>query len=643
MPRRPIQHELEDLSRAKFQLSLPRKWVFRDKDKDYGIDGEIELFDNYGNSQGLLFYVQLKATGSIKELEILNIDFKIETLEYFKQLEIPVLLARYSEHLDKFFLKWINDVDLTFAKENAKTYRIKFDENSELKDESFTEIENVLSNVRILKSGSFNFPITYSINSENVEILELNNNLLNIKLRNKLNDYSDYLKFKKNDENSLLQISINHNVLKVQPCILKGVYFHSIEKYPRENLIEELSLDILLSLSICMVMLGLVDYAGKIIFENNLENRLTEKEDLFLMMIPALIDSSYFKNTIDLIDNALDRTENKIMLFPSIFLLLLQIKTNNKSKIEKIESFFKSQLNKAVKIGNDSLIASSFYNLGNFYRSKGQHLKSISNYVSAKRKDSDYLKRPYYFREIAGVCFENEKYMFSSIFYEKAIKLGDNGNTKSLLADALLFSGKYKKASLVFSEYISETENPFGEFLLKSILLDKIIDYKKIKTQKRNLNEANKLADITNSKSNEEGFFALEKALEKDLLSGLAWFNLGVITNDKKDFINASYYFAFSGLINLGDIEAWINAFLCFMNSGKENDFLVGSLILTTAYWHNKDEFLMQLYQIIEANDCLNKDIIDLIDNILTNNVGSDLRESVVRIVGNNKIIEIGI
>jgi tetratricopeptide (TPR) repeat protein len=591
----------------------------------------------------MLFYVQLKATGSEKKSEILNIDFKIETLYYFKQLEIPVLLARYSEHLDKFYIMWINDVDLTFAKENAKTFRININEEDEFTDKSSIQIENVLSNVRLLKSGSFKFPITYSINSESTEILGLSNNLLNIQLRNKLNDYSDFLEFKKSEENFLVQISINQNILLVQPSILKGVYFHNIDKDSKENFIENLSLDILLSLSMCMVMLGLVDYAGKIIFENNLEDRLIEKEELLLMILPALITSSYFKNTIDLIDTALDRTENEIILFHSIASLFLQSKTKNKSKIKHIESFFKSQLNKAIKLGIDGLIATSHYNLGNFYRSKDQHLKSINHYVSAKRKDSEYLKRPYYFREIAGVCFENEKYSFSSKFYEKAIIMGDKGNTKSLYADALMFSGNYEKANIIFSEYITETENPFEEFLLKSILLNRILVDKNIKSQKRNPTEANQLADIRDSKSNEEEFLGIEKAIEKDLLSGLAWFNLGILTKEKNDFIKASQYFAFSALINLGDIEAWTFAFLSFLNSGKESDLLVGSLILKTAYWHNRDEFLMHLYQILETNNKSNKNIIELIDNMLVSNIETDLREDVLRILGNDEIIEIGI
>ena len=333
MPKRPKQHELEDLSRAKFQLCLPKKWVFRDKDKDYGIDGEIELFDEDGNSQGLLFYVQLKATGSKKNSEILNINFKIETLEYFKQLEIPVLLARYSEYLDRFYIKWINDVDLTFAKKNAKTFRIKIIEHEVWTDKTSTQIENVLTNVRLLKSGSFEFPISYSIDFDDIEIQDLSNSLFKIKLRNKLNDYSDFLDFKKSEENFLVQISIKQNVLLVQPSILKGVYFHNIDKGSKESFVEDLSLDILLSLSMCMVMLGQVDYAGKIIFENNLEERLIEKEELMLMIIPPLISSSYFKNTLELIDYALDKTENVIILFPAIVSLLLQSKTKNKNKI----------------------------------------------------------------------------------------------------------------------------------------------------------------------------------------------------------------------------------------------------------------------------------------------------------------------
>lgn len=634
MPKRPKQHQLEDLSRAKFQLCLPEEWVIRDKDKDYGIDCEVELFDEDENSTGILFYVQLKATGSKKESDIFNLDFKIETLEYFKQLEIPVLLARYSQHLDKTYVKWINEVDLTFAKENAKTFRIKIDETNEWSEESSIQIENDLKNVRVLNSGSFNFPLTYSINFKDDNIQGFSNSQFKIQLRNELSEYSDFLEYKPNNENHLININIDKNILLVQTSILKGVFFHNLDKRPTENFIEELSLDILLSLSMCMVMVGQIDYCGKIIFDNELDKRLIEKEELLLRLLPILLSSSYFENTLNLINDALDNKENEIILFPAIASLLLKSDTKIKKRITLIESFFKLQLKKAKKLNLDGLIATSHYNLGNFYRSKDRHKESINHYVEAKRYDSNYLKRSYYYREIAGVCFEVNKFKFSAEFYKKSIELGASNETKSLLGDALMFSGNYKEADNVFQDYITTTEKPNEEFLLKAILLQNIIENEKINFQNRKPEEADKIA------GNKPSIGDIEKAFNKDLLSSLAWFNLGMIKKDDANFQEATFCFAMCASINLWDIEAWTFAFLAFINSGKEGDLLIGSLILKTAYWHNRDEFLMHLYGILEQDNESNAEIIKMIDKILTADNKMNEKSAVLRILDGEKYKE---
>lgn len=635
MPKRPQQHQLEDLSRAKFQLCLPVEWVIRDKDKDYGIDCEVEIFGEDENSTGILFYVQLKATGSKKESEIFNIDFKIETLEYYKQLEIPVLLARYSQHLDKTYVKWVNEVDLTFAKENAKTFRIKIDETNEWSEQSSKQIENDLKNVRVLKSGSFNFPLTYSINFKDDNIQGFSNSQFKIQLRNELSKYLDFLEYKPNDENYLININIDKKILLVQTSILKGVCFHNLDKRPKENFIEELSLDILLSLSMCMVMVGQIDYCGKIIFDNELDKRLIEKEELLLRLLPILLSSSYFENTINLINDALDNTENEIILFPAIASLLLKSDTKIKKRITLIESFFKLQLEKAEKLNLDSLIATSHYNLGNFYRSKERHKESINHYVEAKRYDSNYLKRSYYYREIAGVCFEASKFSFSAEFYKKSIDLGASNETKSLLGDALMFSGNYKEADKIFQEYITSSEEPNEEFLLKALLLQNIIENKKINTQKRKQEEADEIA------VNNPSIDGIEKALDKDLLSSLAWFNIGMMKKDEANFQEATFCFAMCASINLWDIEAWTFAFLAFINSGKEGNLLIGALILKTAYWHNRDEFLIHLYGILEENSKLNSGIIKMIDKTLTTNNKLYKKSAVLRILAGEEYKEI--
>lgn len=634
MPKRPKQHQIEDLSRAKFQFCLPKEWVVRDKDKDYGIDCEVELFDKEEKTTGMLFYVQLKATSSINKSAIFNIDFKIETLEYFKQLEIPVLLARYSVHLDKFYIKWVNQVDLNFVDDNAKTFRIKISDDNKWNENSATQIENDLRNVRILKSGLFNFPISYSIDFMQDSIQGLSANQFKIQLRNELNKYSDFLEFKQNEENHLLKISVEKNTLLIQTSILRGVYLHKLENYPKENFINEISLDILLSLSICMVMIGQIDCCGKIVFENELENHLIERENFLLFLLPVLLDGSYFENSLDLVNNALSKKENEIILFPSLATVLLKSDTKNKKRIALIENFFKNQLEKSIDLKLKLQVASSHYNLGNFYRSKDEHYKAIHHYVQAKKYDSDYLKRSYFYKEIAGVCFLSYKFYFSSKFYEKSILLGASNETNSLLGDALMFSGKYKEAYKVFEEYITSTDEPSEEFLLKTILLKNIIQTKNISLQIRKPEEANKIA------VNKPTLNDIELALEKDLLSSVAWFNCGLLKKDENDFQDATHCFAFCACIDLTDIEAWTFAFLSFINSDIKENILIGSLILKTAYWHNRDEFLSYLYQILEQSTKSNDEVFKIIDNILVDS-NKVKKSSVIRILNGEDYKEI--
>ena len=83
MGQRTRNHLIEDESRLFFKKSLPKFWVCRDKNDDYGIDCEVEIFDNKGNSTGLVFWVQLKGTDSDKNKTIKSISFKNEKIIQF--------------------------------------------------------------------------------------------------------------------------------------------------------------------------------------------------------------------------------------------------------------------------------------------------------------------------------------------------------------------------------------------------------------------------------------------------------------------------------------------------------------------------------------------------------------------------------
>lgn len=80
LSKRTRSHRLEDISINKFNSLLPDLWVCRRKGKDYGVDLEVEIFDDDGDTTGLMFYVQLKATDNPK-LER-SVSMKVDRLNY---------------------------------------------------------------------------------------------------------------------------------------------------------------------------------------------------------------------------------------------------------------------------------------------------------------------------------------------------------------------------------------------------------------------------------------------------------------------------------------------------------------------------------------------------------------------------------
>jgi KaiC/GvpD/RAD55 family RecA-like ATPase len=114
MTKRAKQHQLEDLSRSKYSLAIPKNWVFRHKDKDYGIDAEVEIFDQNDRTTGLVYWIQLKATENNTESRARKVDLSLDSMRYYKSLDIPVMIVRYSAIIDRFYYKWAHEIDLFF-------------------------------------------------------------------------------------------------------------------------------------------------------------------------------------------------------------------------------------------------------------------------------------------------------------------------------------------------------------------------------------------------------------------------------------------------------------------------------------------------------------------------------------------------
>ena len=129
-PNRPRSHQLETESQAAFRALIEPLWVFRPQTPDYGIDGEVEIFESSGNTTGQKFLVQLKGTDNNDNSPA--IPLKRTTAEYFASQKLPVLVVLFQAQTKKVFGRWFHSFDSYGHKPDSETLSFCFAVSDEL-------------------------------------------------------------------------------------------------------------------------------------------------------------------------------------------------------------------------------------------------------------------------------------------------------------------------------------------------------------------------------------------------------------------------------------------------------------------------------------------------------------------------------
>lgn len=134
---RPEQHETDAAARKMLASALPDAWVDRlDKGGDYGIDDEVEVF-NDGLTTGLVLLIQRKGFEEEQpnaDVTDLVYDLSVKTLHYAELFSPPVLLALVPVNADSpcFYYVWLQEyirlvLDQTNEgwRDNSETVRVR--------------------------------------------------------------------------------------------------------------------------------------------------------------------------------------------------------------------------------------------------------------------------------------------------------------------------------------------------------------------------------------------------------------------------------------------------------------------------------------------------------------------------------------
>ncbi len=636
MTKRVKQHQLEDLSRAKYNLAIPNNWVFRDKNKDYGIDAEVEIFDDNDRATGLVYWVQLKATESKVTATARKVDLSIKSIKYYRKLDIPVLIARYSKVHDCFYCKWAHELDLYYAKKNAKTIRVNFSESEKWDKKSAKKIKRHLEKIKTIKEGRFKLPIPLNFIIKDSVVNKVPKGILISSFRAALSEFSGFVILKSDPKDSLISVTIAGDELTISLSSIAGCTFHGVKKNEHENFAEDLVASSLLGFATALSQVGRFETMARIVLDKKIKKRFFQNQKILFRLLPFVFRTSYFGVALDAVIEAIVEEQDNVLEIITSSAVLFESNPDDEEKSNRVEAFLNKCLEKYLEIGEKTQIGICHYNLGNHYRSRGLNKKAICHYLKARKYEDKYLKQVYYYQELGGVLFHYGKYCFSASMYKKALEKGASESVKPLYADALMHSGNYQLAFDVFTDYLKETEGGgVDEWHLKMICLETLIENTGIKEQIRRKKEALEFVDLT--KTGKNFVEALEKAIEIDMLCGLAWFNLGVVHSKNGCTEDAVFDFTMCGLAQTWDIEAWVNAILCCFN--KKSPTKIFHLILGTGYFFNGDEFLEKLYQ--EFNNRFDLEmcgrLANMIEEILPKNRNGDDRPA-IRLLGNDGI-----
>lgn len=156
-PQRPRAHELEEESRQALRRVLPSAWVVRPIDDDYGIDREVEIFQD-GRATGLTFKVQLKASDRAAAAGPAR-TVQWDRLNYWNSLDVPVLIVYFVANSGRTYGRWAHAHDLDpQQRRGRRSTTIRFTDD-DLLDAAAPRLLDDVAVVRQLRTGQVPRPV----------------------------------------------------------------------------------------------------------------------------------------------------------------------------------------------------------------------------------------------------------------------------------------------------------------------------------------------------------------------------------------------------------------------------------------------------------------------------------------------------
>lgn len=571
MPTRARSHILEEQSIRRFGDALPSGWVYRGKAPDYGIDGEVEIFNADGRSTGLSFNVQLRATDDAARAD--RVRLEVDELDYYRSLDVPTAVVRYGSPDGSLFWQWASNIasQVEIAK-GQQTVTYRFAEGERWTEVTPATIRRTLEVRRCLASFPPSMAVPLRVNLSAIPAAD--RYPVDRAIARAITDSRGALTRATSTPADVEAFArLEPAFLAVGIDTLTGVTF-DLQAPTTDDYLASI-LYALVRLFRRQRLLRQAEALASLLAERELAHH---NQDLAFDACMALARDLPMLVRLALVNNLHDHGP----MHPLIALTIAKAPQDDESRRAATEAFFDASLASAREVAPASE-AAVHYSIGNSYRHQGDCARAAYHYNRARHLRPAYLQAGYFLGELAGVLFLAGHYVLAQHFYRQAVLLDpDDSQLFFLLGDALLLSGAVAEARTCFRAALTRCAVPrlLREAELKTIVCDHLIFTTVSDTVPRRRAEASPTLR-PDGRDNAEHLEHLLR--DVDAFHPLARFNLGITRAHEGEQIAALHHFLVCAFMQPQDIAAWANAAICALGLSDEALLL---LIMSTAIHH---------------------------------------------------------
>lgn len=587
MPKRPRQHELEDLSRTAFNAAIPPRFVFEDRKNDYGIDGAVEIFRD-GETTGDFFDVQLKGTDRTIT-EALKVYIPHDHAQYYRSLDRPLLMVRYHAPTEGLYVRWFHSFDPHYGGVNDKTITFIWDPADVWLDGTAHRLEAEVSAFRRFRSAALQLPIRFAVRVQDEHLHGVAAVDLVQTIRSDLNAVgAGLIEVAEHDEHvPEIRLTATTSVIDLQS--VTAATLHHEHGGPEKHL-DRFPSDIGLGIALALDQVGHADLAARLAIRTADRAVIIEEPDVLFWIVGVLARTHRIREALDLADalaqrdEAEDRASSEIMrLLPGLMAAQPLTESERAAQIDAL----KRQAETADAAGDTKGSRTAHYNLTRQLR-EDHPGESLHHFFEAVRCDPGYLNRDYFCKELAALLFVNGHYEFAIQFYERALDLGARGITQVLLADAFLFAGHYRRAYDTFASAIEGSDQVPMEFYLKFRATGWLLGSLGLEEQERHAELAEERAmEARPEVAPEDRVRLCLGALGEDALCGPAWHTLGVLLHSQGRTAQAFRAFVISCIIEPWHVGPWTHAIATVPDGESEDEqqlALIAGAVIAAAH-----------------------------------------------------------